>query len=149
MFGFLFLKSSDSGLKVKSSSWKTDTKTNVDSQTTLKPHNDMHEAILHHQLLLQKFIHNFLLGKMQMFFFYYHGITVGLWQIERSKPQPPEITIHSSAPPVSLASSPWLWTHALALMLLKQLVFLFGLCGFGALERWTLELLLWYRHQRG
>lgn len=69
MFGFLFLKSSDSGLKVKSSSWKTDTKTNVDSQTTLKPHNDMHEAILHHQLLLQKFIHNFLLGKMQMFFF--------------------------------------------------------------------------------
>lgn len=78
MFGFLFLRSSDSGLKVNRSSWKTDTKSNVDTQTTLKPHNDMHKAILYHQLLLQKFIHNFLLGEMQMCFFYFHRITVGL-----------------------------------------------------------------------
>lgn len=94
-----------SGLKVNRSSWKTDTKTNDDSQGILKPHDDMHKATLYDQLLLQKFMHNSLLGEMQMFFFYSHGITVGLRQIERSKLQPPEITILSSAPPVSFASS--------------------------------------------
>lgn len=60
-----------SGSKVNRSSWKTDTKTNDDSQTTLKPHNDMHKAILYDQLLLQKFIHNSLLGDMQMFLFFF------------------------------------------------------------------------------
>lgn len=92
--------------KGQESSCKMDTKTNVDSQTTLKPHNNMYKVILYNQLLLEKFIHNFLLGEMQMFFFFYfHRITVRLWQIERGKPQPPEITILSSALPVSLASS--------------------------------------------
>lgn len=47
-----------------------DTKTNVDSQTTLKPHNNMHKVILYDQLLLQKFIHNFLLGEMQISFLF-------------------------------------------------------------------------------
>lgn len=153
MFGFLFLKSSDSGLKVKRSSWKMDTKTNVDSQTTLKLHNNMHKVILYDQLLLQKFIHNFLLGEMQIIFFLFSK-DYGRALTDREE-QTAASWNHN--PQLSAACEPrFFWhildcghMHSLALTLLKQLVFLFGLCRFGAPERWTLQLLLWYRHQRG